>query len=58
MSALEEDEQALQELLSDAATDEYPRLWAIVYFSPTMQKELATLVLRAYQAGKEVGRRR
>lgn len=52
-----EDEAALNELLADGVEDEYPVLCTAVYFSPTMQKELADLLMRAYQAGKEVGRR-
>jgi hypothetical protein len=53
-----EDEQALLAILRDGVEDEYPALCTAIYFSPTMQKELALLLMRAYQIGKEVGRRK
>jgi len=53
-----EDEEALQVILRDGVEDECPMLCTAVYFSPTMQKELAVLLMRAYQTGKEVGSRK
>ncbi len=58
MSLREEDELALREILRDGVEDECPVLCTAVYFSPPMQKELALLLMRAYQTGKEVGLRR
>jgi len=54
----EEDEAALRMILRDGVEDECPVLCTAVYFSPTMQKELAVLLMRAHQTGKEVGLRK
>ncbi len=54
----EVDEQALREILGDGVQDECPVLCTALCFSPTMQKELAVLLMRAYQTGKEVGSRK
>jgi len=53
-----EDERVLNTLLSDEAAEGYPVLFTTCGFSVEMQKELALLVLRAYQAGKAIGSRK